>query len=85
MSAATVFTVALKISFDHWAGRRSGKARARSPDSTSSASISCACSNVVVPANGPSHVSVSSSYSTCASEWRTPLMKVTAETSGRSP
>ena len=31
VSAATVFTVALKISFDHCAGRRSGKARACRP------------------------------------------------------
>ena len=53
VSAATVFTVALKISFDHCAGRRSGKARARSPEATSSASTSCACSYVAVPANGP--------------------------------
>ena len=85
VSAATVFTVALKISFDHCAGRRSGKARARSPDSTRSASISCARSYVAVSENGPSHVSVSSSYSTWSSAWRTPLMNVTAEMSGRSP
>ena len=38
-----------------------------------------------VPAKGPSQVSVSSSYSTCVSPWRTPLMNVTAESSGQPP
>ena len=40
VSAATAFTVALKISFDHWAGRRSGKARAFRPERSISAASS---------------------------------------------
>ena len=38
-----------------------------------------------VSSYGPSHVSVSRMYSTCVSEWRVPLMNVTAETIGQSP
>src|SRR5439155_24960045 len=34
---------------------------------------------------GPSHVSVSRMYSTCVSEWRVPLMNVTAEIRGQAP
>ena len=37
VSAATAFTVALKISFDHCAGRRSGNARAFRPERSISA------------------------------------------------
>ena len=83
VTAATVLTVALKISFDHCAGRRSGNARAWRPDSCSSRSIPCTVSKD--DRYGPIQVSVSSSYSMWLSVWRTPLMNVTAETSGQSP
>ena len=84
VSAATAFTVALKISFDHCAGRRSSNASAFSPDD----SISAATRARVVrrrAADGPIHVAVSRTYSTCVSPWRVPLMNVTAESSGQAP
>ena len=72
------------MSFDHCAGRRSGSASAFRPDSTIVSAISRTRSNGV-SSYGPSHVSVSRMYSTCVSEWRVPLMKVTPETIGQSP
>ncbi|MGZ4307990.1 MAG: hypothetical protein ACXVRG_01410 [Gaiellaceae bacterium] len=42
-------TVALKISFDHWAGRRSGKARAFRPEPTIRAATASASSYGVSP------------------------------------
>ena len=47
MSAATAFTVALKISFDHCAGRRSANASAFSPDERIRSAISSQRANVV--------------------------------------
>jgi hypothetical protein len=47
VSAATPFTVALKISFDHWAGRKSGSASALRPERTSSAATSSTAPNGV--------------------------------------
>ncbi len=84
MSAATPFTVALKISFDHCAGRRSANAAAFRPDETIRSATARASASVV-PRFGPIHVSVSSTYSTCASPCRVPLMNVTDERSGQSP
>ena len=84
VSAATVFTVALKMSFDHWAGRRSGNASAFRPaERMSSATASASAS--VVPRYGPIHVAVSSTYWTWSSAWRVPLMNVTAERIGQLP
>ena len=79
-----MFTVELKISFDHCAGRRSSNARAFSSDATSSPAISSTTAYGVSP-YGPSHVSVSRMYSTWSSACRVPLMKVTAETSCHGP
>ena len=84
MSAATPFTVALKISFDHCAGRRSGSTSAFSPERTISSPASCTSSTGVTPW-GPSHVSVSRMYSTCVSECFVPDMNVTAEIIGQPP
>ena len=79
-----MLTVALKISFDHCAGRRSSNACAFSPDDSTSAATVRASAGVV-PRDGPTHVAVSSTYSTCVSEWRVPLMNVTLESSRHSP
>ena len=84
MSAAVGLTAALKMSFDHCAGRRSGSASAFSPDATIVSAMSCTTANGV-SSYGPSQVSVSRMYSTCVSEWRVPLMKVTPETIGQAP
>ena len=46
--------------------------------------MSCTTANGV-SSYGPSQVSVSRMYSTCVSEWRVPLMKVTPETIGHAP
>ena len=84
VSAATELTVALKMSFDHCAGRRSRSASTFSP----AARIRAAASSTLsygVSSYGPSHVSVSRMYSTCVSSCRVPLMKVTAEMIGQSP
>ena len=71
-----MLTVALKISFDHCAGRRSSNASAFSPDATISSATACASAGVV-PRAGPIQVAVSSTYSTCVSSCRVPLMNVT--------
>ena len=84
VSAATPFTVALKISFDHCAGRRSGSTSTFKPDRAINPPASCASANGVSP-YGPSHVSVSRMYSTLVSECFVPEMKVTAEMSCQSP
>ena len=55
MSAATPFTVALKTSFDHCAGRRSWNASAFRP-ALSMSSATRRASASVVPRNGPIHV-----------------------------
>ena len=86
VTAATLLTAELKISFDHWAGSRSGIGSASSPLDARSAASSCTLAyGVAVRAHGPIQVAVSSSYSTWQSEWRIPLMKVTAEMIGHSP
>ena len=73
--AATGLTAALKISFDHWAGRRSGSA---SPSARSARSCRRLLDRrerrVLVR---PSHVSVSRMYSTWVSECFVPLANVT--------
>ena len=76
--------MALKISFDHWAGSRSGSASTCSPALAISAAAFCTTANGV-SSYGPSHVSVSSTYSMCVSEWRVPLMNVTPEMIGHEP
>ena len=82
--AATPLTVALKISFDHCAGRRSENASAFRPDDSMSRDTSSTSSSGV-SSYGPSQVGVSSTYSTSVSECRVPLMKVIAEMSGHGP
>ena len=77
VSAATVLTVALKISFDHCAGRRSSNASAFSPEDDDQLGDARRRPRGVVPRAGPIHVAVSSTYSTCVSAWRVPLMNVT--------
>ena len=84
VSAATAFTVALKISFDQRAGRRSGNVSAFRPEPRTSSPISSTRSNGV-SSYGPIHVAVSRMYSTSVSECFVPDMNVTAETSGQSP
>ena len=61
VSAATVLTVALKISFDHCAGRRSSNASAFRPELAISSATARASSGVV-PRAGPIHVAVSRTY-----------------------
>ena len=84
VSAATALTVALKISFDHCAGRRSSNASAFSPAERINSATDSASAGVV-SRYGPIQVAVSSTYSTCESSCRVPLMKVTAERSGHAP
>src|SRR5581483_10586589 len=77
VSAETPFTEELKISFDHCAGRASCNASALSPPAAirSAASFTIAY-GVSLGSNGPIQVAVSSSYCTCVSLWRVPLMNV---------
>ena len=77
-------TVALKISFDHCAGRRSSNASAFRPERDDQIGDGSRSSGVV-SRYGPIQVAVSRMYSTCVSPWRVPLMNVTAESSGQSP
>ena len=69
------------MSFDHCAGRQIRKRLGFQPEATI---VSARSSTTAygVSSYGPSHVSVSRMYSTCVSEWRVPLMKVTPETIG---
>jgi len=67
----------MKISFDHCAGRASSSATAFRPEEVmSSAASFTSAKGVLVGSNGPIHVAVSSSYCTCVSVWRVPLMNV---------
>src|SRR5271169_5823921 len=63
VSAETLFTEELKISFDHCAGLASASASALSPDATiKSAKSSTTSKGAPVGSNGPTQVGVSSSY-----------------------
>ena len=50
-----------------------------------SASATASASAWLVSRIGPIHVAVSRMYSTCSSEWRVPLMKVTDASIGQEP
>src|SRR5712692_7096927 len=77
--ALTLFTEALKISLDHWAGRASSSATALRPEATIMSAASFTTENgVAVGSNGPIHVAVSSSYCTRVSECRVPRQDLLA-------